>query len=130
SSLFEELERWNSDAFLENIGSIGGNGAGSHAAHVLVMSDGGADRDRAPLEEDWHHHGDVGKMRSSGVRVVKNERVAFPQCIEGKGLEQLSDHRNEGGEVIGYGDRLRERLAFNGEQARRRVPRLLYDLRE
>ena len=124
------LSRGNSDSFLVDLGRVRRDRPRRHAAHVLVVGHGGAERNGPPAGEDRHDERDVRQVGPAVVGVVHDVDVALAHRSHRELLDHRPHHRNEGRDVDGNGCRLRERLAFEREQARRSVESFLDDGRE
>ena len=60
-----QLERRDAQALLEDLGRVGRHRARRHAADVLVMRHGAAERDDPAAMEDRRHDRDVGQVRAA-----------------------------------------------------------------
>ena len=125
-----ELEGRDADPFLEDLGRVRGHGAGRHAPHVLVVGHRGAQGNRPSARKNRHDEGNVREVRPTEVRVVHDVDVALAHLRHRKLSEHRPHDRDEGREVDGDRGRLGERLALEGEEARRRVEPLLHDGRK
>ena len=122
-----ELQQRDANAFLEDLGGVGRRGARRHAADVLVMRHRRADRDHASVGEHRHHDGDVRQMRAAEIGVVEDPDVALAHRLERHVVQQPSHHRRQRAEMHRDGERLRQCLALQREQAGRGVQAFLHD---
>ena len=91
------------------------------------MDHGSAQAQGIALDKNRHDEGDIRKVGTPRVRVVHNENVAFGQGLHGVTLEDLLNNRDQGPQMNGDGNGLRQGFAAEGEKTCRGVKAFLND---
>src|SRR5690242_9287605 len=73
---FVELEGWEAEAFLEDLGGIAGVATGDAAANVCVVGDSDDVTGERFTRKDWGDEEDVWKVSAAGVGVVEDVDVS------------------------------------------------------
>ena len=125
-----QLQGRNPQPLLVDLRCVGRHRSRRHAADVLMVCHGAAQRDDLAAMKDRRDDGDVGQVRAAGVGVVQDVDVAVAHAVDGIDLEHLGDRRDEGRQMDRDRAGLRERGAVGGEQAGGSVESFLDDGRE
>ena len=91
------------------------------------MDHGSAQAQGVALNKNRHDEGDIRQVGTPQIRVVHNENVAFDQGLHGITLENLRNNRDQGPQMNGDGNGLRQGFAAECEKTCRGVEALLDD---
>ena len=110
---FVQLQRRNAQAFLIDLGGVGGVRPGDASAHVGVVADGRGEGQALAVQVDGLEDEDVGQVHAAGKGVVEGVDVARPHPI----AEAIHDFLERGGnraQVAGDGQSLGHQPAVGG----------------
>lgn len=123
-----ELERRDAQALLVDLRVVESHAAGHAPADVGVVRFRCGVAEQHAVHEDRLHNVDVVQVRAAVVRVIDDVDVTRLH-LTGEGAEDLPEHRRDGAQGVGLGDRDGDQLALGIAEGAEEVLRVLDELR-